>query len=160
MIEPLYNDTALLVIGYGDALRQDDQAGPAVANIIGQYDLPGVQTLACAQLGPEHAALVARAGEVIFVRAEAGITGPIRIETIAPGEFSGEIVQPIELPILLALARRAHGRCPPVWLITVHAEKFGLGSDLSSATRKGILAAVYKVSDLSRRRPKQEDVAT
>jgi hydrogenase maturation protease len=153
MIDFLLNDTALLVIGYGNTLRQDDQAGPAVADIIGQYELPGVRTLSCAQLLPEHAALIARAGEVIFIDAQADITGPIRLQTVSAGEIAQGTAPAVEPPTLLARAREVYGRCPPAWLLTVHAEKFGIGSDLSSGTRKGILAAVYKVRDLSRRRP-------
>ena len=44
-----------LVIGYGNTLRGDDGVGPRVAEAIEKLNLPGVRTLVCQQLSPEHA---------------------------------------------------------------------------------------------------------
>ena len=58
---PVRPDANLLVIGYGNVLRHDDGVGPRVAEAIEELNLPGVRTLVCQQLSPEHAEPVARA---------------------------------------------------------------------------------------------------
>ena len=52
---PAAIEAELLVIGYGNSLRRDDGVGPRVAEAIEALNLPGVQTLVCQLLSPEHA---------------------------------------------------------------------------------------------------------
>jgi hydrogenase maturation protease len=59
----------VVVIGYGNTLRGDDGAGPAVAQAIADRALPGVRSLAVPQLTPELAEIVAEANLVVFVDA-------------------------------------------------------------------------------------------
>ena len=57
-----------LVIGYGNTLRGDDGVGPRVAEAVGKLNLPGVRTLICQQLSPEHAELISQARAVVTTR--------------------------------------------------------------------------------------------
>jgi hydrogenase maturation protease len=147
------NDPALLVIGYGNTLRQDDRAGPAVATLIEAYALPGVRTIICPQLSPEHAEAVARARAVVFVDARAGPARATTLQQVLPGASAQVTTHAAEPRTLLALARDVYGRVPPGWLLTVPAERLGFGTDLSPLTRRGIAVAVGKVVKLARQKP-------
>ena len=135
----------LLVIGYGNTLRQDDQAGPAVAEAIEARLLPGVSTLVCAQLSPEHAEAVAQAETVVFVDAQAGRPGKVELRPIIPGDSVQVTTHAVEPPTMLALAREVYGRTPAAWLLTIPAEQFGFGTELSDTTHRGIEVAVNEV---------------
>ena len=68
----------LLIIGYGNTLRRDDGVGPRVAEAVGKMNLPGVRTLICQQLSPEHADPVSQADIVIFV--DAAVDAPREVQ--------------------------------------------------------------------------------
>ena len=142
-------DHALLVIGYGNTLRQDDSAGPRVVEAIETRGMPGVHTFACAQLSPEHAEAVAGARAVVFVDAQAGATSRVQLRKIAPGESSQVTTHAAEPQTLLALARDVYGHAPPAWLLTIPVESLGFGTKISSITRRGIEAAVVEVARLA-----------
>jgi hydrogenase maturation protease len=141
--------SGLLVIGYGNTLRQDDQAGPLVAERIEALALPGVLAMACAQLSPEHAEPVARARTVVFVDAQAAPARELAVTPVLPGESSQVTTHAAEPRTLLALARDVFGHAPPAWLLTIPAERFEFGTDLSPLTQQGIEAAVNKVVELA-----------
>ncbi len=143
------SDYALLVIGYGNMLRQDDSAGPRVIEKIETRGMPGVHTFACAQLSPEHAEMLARARAVVFVDAQAGAASQVRLQKIMPGESSQVTTHAAEPRTLLALARDVYGRAPPAWLLTIPIERLGFGTDISDTTRQGIDYAVEEVSRLA-----------
>jgi hydrogenase maturation protease len=153
MTTPANSETALLVIGYGNTLRQDDQAGPVVAEIIEGRALSGVRTLVCAQLSPEHAEPVADARTVVFVDAQAGPARETCLQRVLPGESSQVTTHAAEPRTLLALARDVYGRVPEGWMLTVPAERMGFGTDVSEVTRRGIEAAVGEVLELARLNP-------
>jgi hydrogenase maturation protease len=138
----------LLVIGYGNTVRHDDQAGPLVAERIESLALPAVITLACAQLSPEHAEAVSQAGTVVFVDAQAAPAREISLTQVLPGESSQVTTHAAEPRTLLALARDVFGHAPPAWLLTVPAERFEFGTGLSPLTQQGIEEAVRKVLEL------------
>jgi hydrogenase maturation protease len=149
MATPTLIETALLVIGYGNTVRQDDQAGPLVAERIEARALPGVRTLVCAQLSPEHAEAVAQARAVVFVDALAGPELEPGLRPVLPGESPQVTTHAAEPETLLALARDVFGNAPPAWLLTVPAERLGFGTDLSPRTRLGIEVAVAMVGKLA-----------
>jgi hydrogenase maturation protease len=149
MSPSILTDCALLVIGYGNTLRQDDSAGPRVVEAIETRGMPGIHTFACAQLSPEHAEAVARARAVVFVDAQAGVAGQVQLRKIVPGESSQVTTHAAEPQTLLALARDVYGQAPPAWLLTIPAESLGFGTEISSVTRRGIEAAVDEVAWLA-----------
>lgn len=140
----------LLVIGYGNTLRQDDQAGPVVAERIESLAMPHVRTMVCAQLSPEHAEAVAGAAVVVFVDAQARAGGPALLQQLQAGESSQVTTHAAEPRTLLALARDVYGHAPVAWLLTVPAEQFGFGEAISLVTRQGIEAAVEAIVTLAR----------
>ena len=158
MTTPSHSEPALLVIGYGNTLRQDDRAGPAVAGIIETYALPGVRTLVCPLLSPEHAEAVAGARAVVFVDAQAGPAREAVLQRVQPGESSQVTTHAAEPRTLLALSRDVYGRVPPGWMLTVPAERLGFGTDISPLTLRGIEVAVGKIVKLARMKPAAESV--
>lgn len=129
-----------LVLGYGNALRGDDGAGPELVARAAAWNLPGVTALAVPQLTPELAAHLAECDGVVFVDARAGgrtvdLT-PLRAEPRGGGP--GHLGRPAAL---LALARAVYGATPAAWLLTVPAVEFGLGAKLSPVTREALAAA-------------------
>jgi len=150
MATPSLTATSLLVIGYGNTVRQDDQAGPIVAEQIEARALPGVSVLVCAQLAPEHAEAVAFARAVVFVDALADPALEPALRPVLPGESPQVTTHAAEPRTLLALARDVYGNAPPAWLLTIPAERFGFGTELSPRTRRGIEVAVGILTELAR----------
>lgn len=128
----------VLVIGYGNPLREDDGIGWAAAQSLVRmaHDMPHmaltVETVH--QLLPELADLISQTDLVIFVDAAVtGNPGDIRCEEIrplpqSPGAFSHH-VGPAGL---LEMAQALYGRFPLAYLFTVTAASLGYGETLST----------------------------
>ncbi len=132
----------ILVIGYGNSLRQDDGVGLRVAERIAGLEFPDVQTITCAQLSPEHAPLVAEAGVVVFVDAMLGADPHVRLQPLSPSESAQVTTHALEPETLLALAREVYGRAPRAWLLPVPARNTGFGEQLSPEAKAGMVEAV------------------
>ena len=156
MSAPPPTASRLLVIGYGNTVRQDDQAGPLVAERIEALALPGVLALACPQLSPEHAAAVAQARAVVLVDAQAGPAREVCLQRVLPGASPQVTTHATEPRTLLALARDVYGHVPPTWLLTIPAERFGFGTDLSPLTARGVEVAVARLLELAGANPSWE----
>ena len=131
-------DTELLVIGYGNTLRQDDSVGPRVAERIEALHRPGVRTLICDQLSPEHAEAIAHAHVVVFVDAMRGAPRHVRLQPVKPGHSTQLMAHAAEPPTMLALARDVYGRVPQAWLAAIPAVRLGFGSGVSVVAQRGI----------------------
>lgn len=142
--------TKLLIIGYGNTVRQDDQAGVLVAERLESLALPGVIALACPQLSPEHAEAVAQARAVVLVDAQAGPARDVRLQRVRPAASPQVTTHAAEPSTLLALARDVYGHAPPTWLLTLPAEQFGFGTDLSPVTELAVEAAVGQLVEMAR----------
>lgn len=139
----------LLVIGYGNTLRQDDGAGPAVAARIEALGLPGVRTLACHQLSPEVAGDIAAASAVVFIDAAAAGPPEVRLRALTPESAPRLFAHAANPASLLAFAGEVYGYAPPAWLVTVPTEQLGFGEDLSPGAQAGVEVAVREVTRLA-----------
>jgi len=153
MSSPPPTVTKLLVIGYGNTVRQDDQAGPLVAERIEALALPGVIALACPQLSPEHAEAVAQARAVVFVDAQAGTASKVCLQRVLPGDSTHVTTHAADPRTVLALARDIYGHVPPTWLLTIPAERFGFGTDLSPLTQHAVEVAVERLLEMAQAAP-------
>lgn len=138
----------LLVIGYGNLLRSDDGVGAKVAEAIAEMHLPGVQTLVCQQLSPEHAEPVSRARTVIFVDAAMDASNEVQLRKLEPNESSQLMAHAADPRTMLALARDVFGHCPEAWWLTIPAVKLDFGHNLSPAAQKGFEEAVREIKKL------------
>lgn len=142
----------MLVIGYGNALRQDDAAGIRVAERLAALEIPGLTVRCVHQLLPELADDLARSDQVVFVdarrAAEPGET--IRIDPIQPDPNAWSAVGHTGAPAaLLALSRLAFERSPgEAWMVTIPAIALELGEGLSPAAEQGVEQALAAVLQL------------
>lgn len=136
----------LLVVGYGNELRRDDGAGPAVARAVAARGWAGGVARAVRQLVPELAEEVAGAGRVVFVDARAG-GGGVRVEEVAGGGMIG-LGHTGDPRWLLGLAEALYAARPAAWVVTVPARELGHGEGLTAAARRGVAEAVAVIAKL------------
>ena len=142
----------VLVIGYGNPLRQDDSAAWHVAQRVeerasGSSDL---HVVACHQLTPELAELLSTAARAVFVDASVdGSPGTVGQCVVTPStgapEFGAHRFGPSEL---LATARALFGASPESHLVTVTGQDFGYGVELSAPVRDALDGAAALVAEL------------
>lgn len=135
----------VLVIGYGNTLRQDDGAGPIVAERIDALRMPQVHALACPQLSPEHVPLVADSELAVFIDACVDGSSEVQLRPAIASASSQVTAHALEPATLLALARDVFGRTPPAWILTIPAVALGFGENLSPVARVGVESAVDRM---------------
>jgi hydrogenase maturation protease len=135
-----------VVIGYGNPLRGDDGAGPAVAETVAAWGLAAVRALAVVQLTPDLAEVVAESSIAIFVDAWTG-SADVNIEVLPVpfAEHAGSLVHTSNPGVLLALASAVYGRCPPAWMIRIPAMHYDFAVGLSPAVNLAVAAALRAV---------------
>jgi hydrogenase maturation protease len=109
--------------------------------------------IATHQLTPELATWLVPATLAIFVDASYA-------EDASSG-FHSRCIEPSNVPLmrghtadpqmLLALTLLAYGRCPTAWWITIPAQCFDFGAELSPTARRGAAAALRYIRALIRR---------
>lgn len=137
-----------LVIGYGNTLRSDDGVGVRVVEKVEELKLPGVRTLVCQQLSPEHAEPISRARVVIFVDAALDAPKEVQLRPLDPGATSQLMAHAADPRTMLALARDVFGRVPKAWWLTIPAEKMEFGETLSPVAQRGCAEAIAKIRAL------------
>jgi hydrogenase maturation protease len=135
----------LLVIGYGNMLRQDDGVGPKVAEAVEALSLPGVRTLVCPLLTPELAEPVSQARAVVFVDAAVDASPDVQGRRLAPAASSQVMAHAASPATLLALARDVFGHAPEAWLFTIPVTELGVGVGLSPVAQHGLEIAVREI---------------
>jgi hydrogenase maturation protease len=132
-----------LVIGIGNRLRGDDGIGPAVADEIASWNLPGVKAIAVHQLVPELVAELEQAARVLFVDAAVDLRDQSyawkQVETALSPHPLGHHDTPENL---LALTRDMMGRCPDAWLLAIAIACTDIGETLSPTAQRNIAAAL------------------
>ncbi|MGD1277791.1 MAG: hydrogenase maturation protease [Tepidisphaeraceae bacterium] len=147
-------ESPVLIIGYGNALRGDDGAGPEAARRL-KASLPRrwASVLTAHQLLPEMAEPLSRAQWAIFIDADCRLQpGRIRRRRV-------RIVQPTVADAahqqgpegILRLARDLYGRCPRALLYGVGAASFAYEQALSPPVRAALPRVVRDVMRVVRR---------
>ncbi|MCL4789534.1 MAG: hydrogenase maturation protease [Verrucomicrobia bacterium] len=139
----------LLVIGYGNLLRCDDGVGPRVAEAVGSLGLPGVQTLICQQLSPEHAEPISRARRVVFVDAAVDGSREVQLRELAPSDTTQLMAHAADPRTMLALARDVFGHAPQAWWLNIPVVNLTFGETLSPEAEQGLRAAIEKIRSLA-----------
>ena len=142
----------LLVIGYGNTLRQDDGVGPKLAEAVAALALPGVRTLGCALLTPELAEAASQARVVVFADAAVDAPREVQLRKLEPAGSSQIMAHAASPGTLLALARDVFGQAPEAWLLTIPAENIGIGEELSAFTRRGLETALEEIKRFAKGR--------
>ncbi|WP_052055299.1 hydrogenase maturation protease [Myxosarcina sp. GI1] len=135
-----------LVIGYGNSLRCDDGVGVRVAEMVADWHLPKVRSLAVTQLTPELAQDLAGVDSIIFVDAcQAVDTDTVEVcalKPLATTQLHSHFGDP---RALLSLTLAIYGKCPQAWWVIIPATNFQLGESLSSLAKKGIALALIQI---------------
>ncbi|GIV15324.1 MAG: hydrogenase maturation protease [Armatimonadota bacterium] len=138
----------ILVIGYGNTLRQDDGFGWRVAERLIQEPVEGVQVIACHQLTPELAEPLSRCRIAVFVDAREGEpVGKMEWETVttppSPNASFTHSAGPAELCLL---AQVLYGSAPAqAYLLTVRSMYFEHDDQLSPEVEKAVQQAAAAI---------------
>jgi len=140
-----------LLIGWGNALREDDGVGRAIAAEVEGWGLANLCVIERTQLTPELAPELAAARRVLFVdaaaEAAAGSDG-WRLEPLLP-PASGQPSCSATTPAPAGCCSWPHALRPPppAWQLLVTAHGMGLSTELTPATKAllpELLAAVRR----------------
>jgi hydrogenase maturation protease len=137
----------ILVIGYGNELRRDDGAGPAVARALDSRGDPRVVVRIVHQLTPELAPELAAARAVVFVDATQSEKS-VCCRTVADAVARSPRGHASDPAWLLGLTAAAFELRPPSWLIGVPTEDFAVGFGLSARAARGVREAVATVQQV------------
>ncbi len=147
----------ILIIGYGNSLRQDDGGGLELAQQIEQtgreLGLP-VERICLQQLVPELAVDIARPDVEAVIFADTRIVTPddaapeLEIAPLANRSSSPGVGHHLLPEVLLIYAYRLYGQQPPAWLITVPGIDFDHGESLSQITQNALTGAKDKIKNL------------
>ncbi len=125
----------ILLIGYGNTLRRDDGAGPAlVQEVARRAQRNDLKVITCHQLTPELACELAAPEVRAAILADASVAGDIDggpllrpLQVVPATGGSGHDLGAGEL---LGLSGSLFGHCPPAWLAAVPGEDFAFGEGL------------------------------
>lgn len=148
-----------LVIGYGNTLRSDDGVGVRVAEIVADWNLPEVRSLALPQLTPELAAQLAEVNLAIFVDVCQTIED-VKLLSLKPSEsiaFKSHFSEP---RALLSLTQALFKKCPQAWWVIVPGENFQLGDHLSPLAEHGVDRALSQIQSLLLQPEMSQDLCT
>jgi hydrogenase maturation protease len=134
----------VLVIAFGNPLREDDGAAWAVAEALeGRH---GLDVMRVHQLTPELAEVVSTASRVVFVDAARGeAAGEVRRQQVTAADEAWTGTHTLDPARLLALCRALYGRAPRASVVSIAGARFGFGSELSPAVRRAVRAAARRV---------------
>lgn len=147
----------ILIIAYGNDLREDDGAGLVLAaRLAAEWHTRGavVDLIAVQQLAPELAADIVRDGlqAVIFVDtrvSSSAVDRDVAVVPLAPAsELSPSLGHHVQPETLFAYARvlSAGDSMPPAWLVTAPGIAFEYGEHLSDVARAAIQRAFEDAS--------------
>lgn len=127
----------LLVIGYGNRLRGDDGAGPAVAEALRST---GAVAMPCHQLLPELAETISGYRRLVLVDACAdSAPGVVRWQALSPPTEAQVVpIHSFDAPALLAMAAMLYGRTPATLLITIGGQQWDEPDVLSAPVRQAV----------------------
>lgn len=135
----------LLVLGYGNTLRNDDGVGRRVVEALEALQLPGVQTLGCDLLTPELAEPLSRADVVVFVDAAMDAPKDVLLRPLEPAESAQVMAHAADPRTMLALARDVFGHAPRAWWLTIPVAEIGIGEEISTLAQEGMANAIQRI---------------
>ncbi len=136
----------ILVIGYGNPLRSDDGAGPAVAARLERDPrMAGVAIRSEHQLTPELAQDASGASLLVLVDADAEAEpGRVTVRRLeAAGEAGTAWTHHLDPAGLVGLARELWGTAPPVVVVSVGPASLEVGERMTPV----VAAAVERAAD-------------
>ncbi len=141
-------ETRILVLGYGNPGRGDDGLGPALVEGLRQR-WGQLTCLTAMQLQPEHVLDLDRHDLALLVDAGWQTPAPFAFAPVAARQDASFTTHVLSPQRLLAIYRYALGKPPPpVFLLTLRGEGFGLGEGLSPTAQRHLESALTFVAEL------------
>lgn len=136
----------LLVIGYGNPLREDDGLGWRVAEEL-QTCRPEAAVLVCQQITPELAEPLSRATHVAFVDIAANqLPGALTVTPVYPDTpTNANFTHQMTPSTVLYLAQVLYGNVPEARLYTVGGQAFGYGETLSTKVAEALPSLIGEI---------------
>lgn len=137
----------ILLIGYGNALRRDDGAGPALAAMIASRSRrDDLKVITVQQLVPELAPELATAEVAAVLFLDASVSGCSEEPAVSIQPLGGVATSPVvghhfSPADLICYAELLRGAALPAWQVTIPGIDFGYGEGLSVTTEKNLAAA-------------------
>ena len=140
-----------LIIGYGNPLRGDDGAGPALAELLRQ-NLPAglASVLTVHQLTPELslALLEPQIRGVLFLDTRRDQPADVQITPVSiPSPVTSNCGHHLTPELLLDCADQLYGCRRPGWLLTLRGVDFNFREGLSLATTVALEAALTRCQE-------------
>jgi hydrogenase maturation protease len=149
----------ILIIGFGNSLRRDDGAGPALANmVLANESFADIRIIETHQLTPELAEEVTApdVSAVIFMDSrvvqgkidESCRNGDVELSHIDNIAASPSFSHQCDPSSVMTYAELLCGRKPPAWLISIPGVDFTHGEGFSDITMLALPVARDKVCKL------------
>lgn len=142
----------ILVFGYGNLSRGDDAVGPLLLAYLEQHsDLAQVELLTDFQLQIEHTLDLQERELVVFVDATVAGDKPFEFKPLTPCKDNSYTSHAMSPAALMQVFETVTGKTPPpCFLLSIKAESFELGDDLSDTAFKNLdLASCFADNLLS-----------
>ena len=143
-----------LIVGYGNTLREDDGAGFRLAALLAAEISPHkARVLTLHQLTPELTLNLAHddIDRVLFIDACRGQSKPLTMCRLDPFAAVGSCSHYLAPDVLLHMTHCLYDRTPSGWLLTLTAQRMGVGVTLSEGTTSAMsqaFALIKKLVDL------------
>lgn len=141
----------ILVFGYGNPGRGDDALGPELLKRLQQSTAATGQVdfLADFQLQIEHALDLEHRRLVLFIDASVSCKAPFEFKLEKPERDLSYTTHAMSPAAVLQVYQSINNEAPPAsFLLSIRAEQFELGSDLSAAAKENLYQADWFVENL------------
>lgn len=143
--------STILVIGYGNTLRGDDGAGQKVAQLVADWKLQNVISLAVHQLTPELSETMAKANLVIFVDTVA-VTNreekELQIKKLNVNDKIDILGHSSNPENILFLTQLLYQKSPTAYWLLIPGIHFAFGETLSEVTERFIPLALAEIKEI------------
>ena len=140
-----------LIIGYGSILREDDGAGFRLADTLATNISPRLaRILAVHQLTPELTQELAKkdVDRVLFIDARRGQDRPLLMCQLDPLAAVGSCGHQLTADLLLRMTHSLYRPALKGWLLTLSAQRMGVGDTLSEEMRSSMSLACTMIKKL------------
>jgi hydrogenase maturation protease len=140
----------VLIYGYGNPGREDDGAGPYLAELFEKAGLVGVDTDANYQLQIEDAEAIKEYELVIFADAACEGREPFSITRVEPADGISYTTHHMEPASILGLCRQVYETVPDTWLIGIRGYSFEMKEGLTDGARDNTRKAFDFIREITR----------
>jgi len=130
----------VLLFGYGNLSRGDDALGPLLLEYVENHcDLEKIEILSDFQLQIEHALDLENRSLVLFVDASVSCVGAYDFTHLEPARDKSYTTHTMSPAAVLDVYQSIKKQTPPpCFLLSIKAEKFELGEDLSTQAENNL----------------------